>query len=94
MANQSREKKKDYEAIGSAFMRIPRMKLDVARHLLDLGLTQTYELAGRSPESLLAEIEAQKGEVKADVIAYLRMAVYFAESDPPDKQRLYPAVWM
>ncbi|MGE9296940.1 MAG: helix-hairpin-helix domain-containing protein, partial [Puniceicoccales bacterium] len=88
MAAIPREKKKDYEALGSSFMRIPRMKIDVARHLLDLGLTQIYQLSGRSPESLLSEIKAQKKDVKDDVLAYLRMAVYFAENDPPDTRRL------
>ncbi|MEO0793689.1 MAG: helix-hairpin-helix domain-containing protein [Verrucomicrobiota bacterium] len=94
MANLKREKKTDYEALGSAFMRIPRMKIDVARHLLDIGLQQIYELSGRSPESLLAEIKVKKSDVKDDVIAYLRMAVYFAENEHPDANRLYPTVWM
>lgn len=94
MAAPKREKKVDYEALNSAFMRIPRMKIDVARHLLDLGLTQIYELAGRAPESLLSEIQARAASPRPDVIAYLRMAVYFAENQPPDTRKLYPTEWM
>ncbi len=75
-------------------MRIPQMKIDVARHLLDIGVRQVYELEGRAPESLLAEIRKQKAEVREDVLAYLRMAVYYAENQPPDASKLYPTVWM
>ncbi|WP_269541940.1 helix-hairpin-helix domain-containing protein [Cerasicoccus fimbriatus] len=94
MAQANRERKKDYEALQSPFMRIPQMKIDVARGLLNIGVTQIYHLEGRSPESLLAEMEKAKAELRDDVIAYLRMAVYFAENQPPDASKLYPTVWM
>ncbi|GHB89781.1 hypothetical protein [Cerasicoccus arenae] len=94
MAVLKREKKTDYAALSSSFMRIPQMKVDVARCLLDIGLTQVYQLEGRAPDSLLAEIKARKDNVREDVIAYLRMAVYFAENQPPDVRKLYPTEWM
>lgn len=93
MATHRREKKKDYEALQSPFMRIPQMKIDVARHLLDIGVTQIYELEGRAPESLLSEIQRKKDGVQEDVLAYLRMAVYYAETDQPDASKLYPTEW-
>lgn len=94
MAQQRRDKNKDYEALQSPFMRIPQMKIDVARGLLNIGVTQIYHLEGRSPESLLAEMQKTKVELRDDVIAYLRMAVYYAENQPPEASKLYPTVWM
>jgi len=91
---EEERKRRRFEALQSAFMRIPQMKLDVARHLLDVGITQVYELQGRAPESLLAEIQAKTTEIRPDVLAYLRMAVYFAETDEPDTGKLYPTEWM
>lgn len=93
---ENERKQRRAQALHSPFMRIPQMKIDVARHLLDIGLTQVYELQGRAPESLLAEITRRTGagNVHEDVLAYLRMAVYFAENDEPEASKLYPAVWM
>lgn len=95
MAAPKDPKKKDHEALQSPFMRIPQMKIDVARGLLDIGIRQVYQLEGRAPESLLAEIQKRRIEpLHDDVIAYLRMAVYFAENQPPDATKLYPTEWM
>ncbi|WP_309383343.1 hypothetical protein [Cerasicoccus frondis] len=94
MATQRREKKKDYEALQSPFMRIPQMKIDIARGLLDIGVTQIYHLEGRAPESLLAEMQKKGREMQHDAIAYLRMAVYYAENQPPDASKLYPTEWL
>ena len=40
-------------------MRITRFPVEVARDLLDAGYVRIDQLAGRSPESLLAEIKAR-----------------------------------
>lgn len=74
-------------------MRIPGMKVDAARDLLDLGLDEVYQLEGRSPESLFSDLKKLRPETPADRIAFLRLAVYFAETDAPDPRQLHPAAW-
>ena len=75
-------------------MRIPRMKTEVARDLLDLGFQQIYDLEGRSPESIFEELKKKKPSSPADRLNYLRMAIYYAENaDDPDTKLLHPAAW-
>ncbi len=75
-------------------MRIPRFPADVARELLDAGYHRVDQLAGRSPESLHAEIAAHnKAELPAHFLPSLRMAVYFAETDRPDPKKLFLDQW-
>ncbi len=88
-----RRKKVDQQALQSAFMRIPGMKVEAARDLLDLGLDEVYQLEGRSPDSLFSDLRRLRPETPADRVAFLRLAVYFAETDSPDPRRLHPAAW-
>lgn len=75
-------------------MRISRFPVDVARELLDAGYYRVDQLAGRSPDSLLAEIKAlSKTAPPAHFLPALRMAVYFAESDSPDPKKLFLDEW-
>lgn len=74
------KKDTDYTALQSAFMQIPRMKVEVARDLLDLGFTQVYQLQGRSPEVMFDTLRLDRPQLPTDRLSYLRMAVHFAET--------------
>ena len=90
-----KKKKADIEALTSPFMRIPRLPVEAARDLIDLGFSQTYELVGRSPETLFAEILKRRPETPADRLAAFRLAVYVAENPADlDRNKLYPAAWL
>ena len=90
---QPRKKEVDVAALSSAFMRIPRMRVEAARDLLDLGFTHPDQLAGRCPEGLFEKVRLLHPGTPADRVHYLRMAVYFAETPEPDPRRLHPAAW-
>lgn len=94
MGNTGRKKQKtDYEALQSPFMRIPRMRVEVARAFLDLGLRHLHDLQGRAPESLWADWRGRHPE-GPDWLPFFRMAVYFVEAgDAPDKALMHPAAW-
>ena len=88
-----KKKKVDYEALSSAFMRIPGMDVMAARALIDLGFKETYELVGRAPESLFEAYKKKKMDAPAQILWGLRMAVYVAETPEPDPRKLKPALW-
>lgn len=88
-----KKKKVDYEALNSALMRIPRMDVAAARNLLDIGIREIYQLQGRAPEVLFDEAKSKAVELPEDRIRYFRMAVYYAESDAPEQNRLHPDEW-
>lgn len=77
---QPKKKETDYTALQSPFMQIPRMKVEVARDLLDLGFSQIYHLQGRSPEVLFDALRKLRAQTPDDRLGYLRMAVHFAET--------------
>lgn len=89
------KKKTDFAALQSAFMRVPQMPVVVARHLLDAGYTDLFQLVGRSPDSLFAEIRKRDFFApEREVLPALRLAVYFAEnSDAPDRKLLNLHAW-
>lgn len=90
-----RKKKADTEALSSAFMRVPRLPVEAARDLLDLGYTQLYQIAGRSPETLYDEIRRKRADTPRERLAAFRLAVYVAENpDNPDKNKLHLTAWM
>jgi len=93
MFPQKKKKKVDYEALNSAFMRIPRMDVATARSLIDIGLREIYELQGRSPEILLEEVRKKNVEIPDSQIRYYRMAVYYAENESPEVSKLHPDEW-
>ncbi len=88
-----KKKKVDYEALHAPLMQIPRMKVEVVRALLNLGIRETYELTGRAPEVLYEEARARTPGLPPSILPYFRMAVYFSENDPPDPARLHPHAW-
>lgn len=90
----AKKKKVDYEALNSAFMRIPRIKADVARDLIDLGFSEIYELQGRSPEVLWEELKRIREDPPPDRLPWFRLAVYFAETPHPDRSKLAPQAWL
>lgn len=92
-AERQKKKKVDYEALNSAFMRIPRMDVAAARNLIDLGLRETYDLQGRSPEVLFDDARRNDPFLPEERIRYFRMAVYYAEHSEPDPSMLHPDCW-
>jgi len=89
-----RKRKADTEALSSAFMRIPRLPVEAARDLLDLGLTDLYQIAGRAPETLFAEIRKKRPDTPPDRLAAFRLAVYVAENpENPDRNKLHLSAW-
>ena len=92
--NTGKKKKKvDRIALASPMMRVPRLDIQVARDLIDIGVKELYELEGRAAESLFEEIQKLRPETPKYRIAHLRMAIYFAENDSPDPQKLHPCEW-
>lgn len=92
-ANPEEAKRRRAEALGSAFMRVPQLRIEAARDLLDLGFTQLYQIAGRSAETLFADIRKKRPDTPDTRLADFRLAVYVAETPVPDKARLHPAAW-
>jgi hypothetical protein len=88
-----KKKKTDYAALQSPFMRIPRMQVEVARDLMDLGLREIFELQGRAPETLFQELLRLKPKTPADRLAFFRLAVYFVETPEPERNKLHPDAW-
>ena len=86
---RKKKKKVDREALASPVMRVPRMDVRAARGLLDI-----YQLQGRSAESLMEDIRAKKPDAPEYRLPHLRMAIYFAENEEPDPDKLHPSVWM
>lgn len=68
------------EALGSAFMRIPGVKVETARDLLDLGFLQPYQIAGRAPETLFADLCKIRPKTPLERLDALRHVVSVAES--------------
>ena len=90
---RKKKKKVDREALSSPMMRIPRMDVLVARDLIDIGMKELYQLRGRSAESLFEEIQKIREDTPEYRLAYLRMAIYYAENDQPDPKLLHPQEW-
>jgi hypothetical protein len=88
-----KKKKVDYEALNSALMRIPRMDVEVARNLIDIGIREIYELEGRAPEVLFEEAKLKNTQIPDDRVRYFRMAIYYAESPDPDHAKMHPDEW-
>ncbi len=89
-----KKKKVDYEALNSRLMQIPKMDIASARDLLDIEIVDVFQLEGRSPESLIAELKKKKDSVDPIRLAYFRMAVYYAENmNNLDRHLLSPLEW-
>lgn len=93
-SDRERAARRRLEAVNSSFMRVPRLPVDVARDLLDAGYTRVDQLAGRSAESLLAQIQERNRAADSAVhLPALRLAIYVAETPSPDPKRLFLDCW-
>ena len=93
-SNKPKKKKKiDRIALSSPLMRIPRMDVLVARDLIDIGCKELYEMQGRSAESLFEEIQKIRPSTPSYRLAFIRMAIYFAENEDADPKLLHPSLW-
>jgi len=92
---ERKKEKADVEALRSAFMHVPHMPVRVARYLLDAGYKDLFQIAGRAPESLFAEILKHDFLAPRErVLPALRLAVYFAENEHlPDRSLLSLDAW-
>ena len=88
-----KKKKVDMEALQSPLKRIPGMDVSSVRDLIDIGIRDTDELRGRSPEALFEDILNLREQTPPDRLHYLRLAVYYAESDNPDPTLLQAWKW-
>ncbi len=93
MPPPQKKKETDHAALSSNFMRIPRLPVEVARDLLDLGLRDVFELRGRAPEVLFEELRRRKPATPDNRLQYFRLAVYFAETPQPEGRLLHPSAW-
>ena len=89
----NKRKKVDVEALHSPLKRIPGMDISTVRDLLDIEIHDIDELRGRSPEALFNDIRASRANTPDDRLHYLRMAVYFAETENPDPQLMEAWKW-
>lgn len=95
MSESAKEKaeRRRLEAVTSAFMRVPRLPLDVARDLLDAGYSRLDQVSGRSAETLLSEIRKRNPEAPESHLPALRLAIYVAENPRPDPALLFLDRW-
>jgi hypothetical protein len=93
MFEKKKRKKVDYEALNSPLMRIPRMSVEAARNLIDLGIQDIFELQGRAPEVLFDEALQMNDAIPADRIRYFRMAVYYSETEEVLSSLMHPDSW-
>ena len=88
------KKKIDYEALNCRMMQIPEMDIASARDLLDMGITDIFQLQGRSPESLFNDLKKIRPVPDPKRLCYFRLAVYFAENkDNLDPSKCNPWAW-
>ncbi|MBS1485348.1 MAG: hypothetical protein HP060_00905 [Opitutales bacterium] len=80
MLSASKKKKVDYEALNSPFMRIPHMKVEGARALLDLKFKEIYELKGRAPEAMFDDLSKIRLKADKSILPLFVLAVNFAEN--------------
>ncbi|MEX0320678.1 MAG: helix-hairpin-helix domain-containing protein [Puniceicoccaceae bacterium] len=88
-----KKKKVDIVALNSPLKRIPGMDVSSVRDLIDIGIVEIDELKGRSPEALFDEIRCRKEKTPEDRLHYLRLAVYYSETDDPDPNLLEAWQW-
>ena len=92
---KKKKKKVDRAALESPFMRIPGMQVEAARGLLDLGFREIYELNGRSPDALAADLQKLRGgnQLPPNQLPCFKLAVYFSEHPEPIRTLLPPYPW-
>ncbi len=68
---------------------IPGVGKNMERHLLELGYTSVASLKGESPEEMYRRDCLRHGAQMDRCVLYVyRLAVYFAENDAHDPQKL------
>ncbi len=68
---------------------IPGVGKSISLDLYNLGIRSVKDLVGRSPESLYKRSNALAGTIQDPCLLYVfRCAVYFAETDSPEKEKL------
>lgn len=78
----------------SDLRRIPGVGKNIEADLMALGITCVDDLRGRDPEALYLQDCARKGFCEERCQLYVfRLAVYFAETEHPDPQRLKWWLW-
>lgn len=88
-----RKKKVDYEALSSPLLRIPGLRVENVRDLIDVGIRETYQLEGRSPETLFDELKKIRPGSPPERLAAFRLAVYYAENPEPERALLDINAW-
>lgn len=73
--------------------RIPGMHLAAVRVLLNLEFNDLESLRGRSPEAICADAAQAGMDIPEDLLSYLRMAVYYVETEDPDPDLLFHWKW-
>jgi len=69
--------------------KIPGVGPKLAKEFAGIGIERVSELKGREPEELYSAICAKKGRhVDRCVLYVCRSAVYFAETEDPDPEKL------
>lgn len=69
----------DFIALRSSFMRIPRVRVETARALLNLGYKDIFELQGRDPNILFEECMKLMPKTQDWILKDLETVVDFAE---------------
>lgn len=88
-----KKKKVDLVALQSPLKRIPGMDIASVRDLIDIGVQDVDELRGRAPEALFEEVLNLREQTPAERLHYIRMAVYYAETEDPDPRLLQAWKW-
>lgn len=88
MKGEPKKKKTDYEALNSALMRIPKMDIETARALINLGYREVFQLIGLSPEALFEEIKKKNPDIGKELLSKLKIATDFAENPNSDIRNL------
>ncbi len=90
-----KKKKIDYEALRSSHMKIPQMKVDIARGLLDIGIKESFELTGRAPEVILQEMLGKQPALQTipDIKERVSLAIYFVENEEHEPHKLKLSYW-
>jgi hypothetical protein len=85
--NPGRESLKD-------LMRIPGVGKSIANDMLNIGISSVNELRGRDPQELFDKSNQFAGTIQDRCLLYVfRCAVYFAENEKHDPEKLKWWYW-
>ncbi|MFI5156763.1 MAG: helix-hairpin-helix domain-containing protein [Chitinophagales bacterium] len=77
------------EAVLKNLQVIPGVGKSISLDLYHLGIRSVKDLVGRSPEDLYKKSNATAGVIQDPCLLYVfRCAVYFAETEVPEKEKL------